>query len=62
VRIDQQARVEHQFCVPAIEINVDSYRPRAALDRKHKGAGRPHAYATINDHPALSLPDNQTEN
>jgi len=23
------------------EINVDSYRRRAALERKHKGAGRP---------------------
>ena len=29
------------------EINVDSYRRRAALDRKNKGAGRPQAYATI---------------
>jgi hypothetical protein len=43
------------------EINVDSYRRRAALDRKHKGAGRPQAYATIKDLPAVSLPDNQTE-
>jgi DNA replication protein DnaC len=44
------------------EINVDSYRRRAALDRKHKAAGRPQAYATIKDLPAVSLPDNQTEN
>jgi hypothetical protein len=43
------------------EINVDSYRRRAALDRKHNGAGRPQAYATINDLPAVSLPDNQTK-
>src|SRR5437016_3379971 len=28
------------------EINVDSYRRRAALDRKNKGAGRPSNYAT----------------
>ena len=43
------------------EINVDSYRRRAALDRKHKGAGRPQAYATIKDLQTVSLPDNQTE-
>jgi len=43
------------------EINVDSYRRRATLDRKHKGAGRPQAYATIKDLSTVSLPDNQTE-
>jgi len=43
------------------EINVDSYRRRAALERKHRGAGRPPNYATINDSSALSLRDNQTQ-
>jgi len=43
------------------EINVDSYRRRAALERKHKGAGRPPNYATIKDSSALSLRDNQTQ-
>ena len=43
------------------EINVDSYRRRAALERKHKGAGRPQSYATIKDLDAVSLPDNQTQ-
>ncbi|HQR91677.1 MAG TPA: ATP-binding protein, partial [Caulobacter sp.] len=43
------------------EINVDSYRRRAALERKKKGAGRPQSYATINDLEAVSLPDNQNE-
>jgi DNA replication protein DnaC len=43
------------------EINVDSYRRRAALDRKHKGAGRPQSYATIKDLAAVPLPDNQTQ-
>ena len=42
------------------EINVDSYRRRAALDRKNKGAGRPQAYATIKDLEAVSRTDNQT--
>jgi hypothetical protein len=43
------------------EINVDSYRRRAALERKQKGAGRPQSYATIKDLAAVSLPDNQTQ-
>gem|GEM_PF-1373608 len=43
------------------EINVDSYRRRAALERKQKGAGRPPNYATIKDISALSLSDNQTQ-
>ena len=42
------------------EINVDSYRRRAALDRKNKDAGRPQAYATIKDLEAVSRTDNQT--
>ena len=43
------------------EINVDSYRRRAALDRKNKGAGRPQSDATIKDLGAVPLPDKQTE-
>jgi len=44
------------------EMNVDSYRRRAAIERKQKGAGRPPSYATISDIPALSLRDNQIQN
>jgi len=43
------------------EINVDSYRRRAALERKNKGAGRPQDYATIKDLETVSRPDNQTQ-
>jgi len=43
------------------EINVDSYRRRAALERKQKGAGRPQNYATIKDLNAASLHDNQAK-
>jgi len=43
------------------EINVDSYRRRAALERKLKGAGRPPNYATIKDIAPLSLRDKQPE-
>ncbi len=43
------------------EINVDSYRRRAALERKNKGAERPQHYATIKDLEAVSRPDNQTQ-
>jgi len=43
------------------EINVDSYRRRAALEQKQKGAGRPQSYATIKDIEAVSLRDNQTQ-
>src|ERR1700676_62741 len=42
------------------EINVDSYRRRAALERKQKGVGRPSDHATIKDLDPLSLRDNQT--
>ena len=41
------------------EINVDSYRRRAALERKQKGAGRPQSYATIKDLKVMSPSDNQ---
>ena len=43
------------------EINVDSYRRRAALERKHKGAGRPQNYATTKDLGPVSLRDNQPQ-
>ena len=43
------------------EINVDSYRRRAALERKQKGPGRPANYATIKDTGDLSLRDNQIQ-
>ena len=43
------------------EINVDSYRRRAALERKQKGPGRPPNHATTKDTVDLSLRDNQTE-
>ena len=42
------------------EINVDSYRRRAALERKHKGAGRPQSYATLKDIEVMSPSHNQT--
>jgi len=41
------------------EINVDSYRRRAALERKQKSAGRPPNYATIKSTSAVSRDDNQ---
>jgi DNA replication protein DnaC len=41
------------------EMNVESYRRRAALERKQKGAGRPPSYATISDTSAVSRRDNQ---
>jgi hypothetical protein len=43
------------------EINVDSYRRRAALERKQKSAGRSQSHATIKELDAVSLPDNQAE-
>lgn len=43
------------------EMNVESYRRRAALDRKQHGAGRPANYATTKNVGSLSLRDNQTE-
>lgn len=44
------------------EINVESYRRRAALERKQKGPGRPPGRATIKDAAALSRPHNQPQN
>ena len=43
------------------EMNVESYRRRAAIERKQKGAGRPAAYATIKNVGPLSASDNQLE-
>jgi len=43
------------------EINVDSYRRRAALERKQKSVGRPQKHATIKDLEPVSLSDNQTQ-
>ncbi len=42
------------------EMNVDSYRRRAAIQRKQQGAGRPASRATIKN-VSLSPSDNQTE-
>ena len=44
------------------EMNVDSYRRRAAIARKQQGPGRPAAFATIKNLQPLSPSDNQTEN
>jgi DNA replication protein DnaC len=43
------------------EIDVDSYRRRAALERKQKGPGRPPTRATIKGNTDLSRTDNQTQ-
>jgi hypothetical protein len=43
------------------EINVDSYRRRAALERKHKGVARPQTHATIKDLDPVPLRDNQKQ-
>ena len=43
------------------EMNVESYRRRAAINRKQQGAGRPASYATIKNVSPLSLRDNQPE-
>ena len=37
-RIGSQANVQNEFCVPTIEMNVESYRRRIAAER---GAGKP---------------------
>jgi DNA replication protein DnaC len=42
------------------EMNVESYRRRAAIERKQHGAGRPAHYATAKNVDVLSLRDNQT--
>ena len=41
VGIDLQVRVEHQLCVPAIEMNVESFRRRGAIDRKNRALDTP---------------------
>jgi len=47
---------------PIFEINVDSYRRRAALERKQKAVKPAAASATISDKNPLSRRDSQTEN
>jgi hypothetical protein len=42
------------------EINVDSFRRRAAIERKQKHAGRPQNYATTKDISGPAPRDNQT--
>ncbi len=42
------------------EMNVESYRRRAAIERKQQGAGRPAKIATAKN-TGVSLPDNQPE-
>ena len=54
-------KVLHAVLQSIFEINVDSYRRRAALERKQNGAGRPQSYATIKDLEVVSPRDNQTE-
>jgi hypothetical protein len=49
-------RLVHHAAI--FEINVDSYRRRAALERKQKGAGRPPNYATIKGTSTVSRDDN----
>ncbi len=44
-----------------LEMNVESYRRREALERK-RGPGRPPSRATIKTAPSLTLSDNQDEN
>jgi DNA replication protein DnaC len=43
------------------EINVDSYRRRAALERKQKGAGRPATRATTRNISTATASDNQIQ-
>ncbi len=43
------------------EMNVESYRRRAALERKQQGAGRPATYATSKNVGVPSPRDNQSE-
>ena len=43
------------------EMNVESYRRRAALERKQHGAGRPAQQATLKNITELSPRDNQLE-
>ena len=43
------------------EMNVESYRRRAAAERKRHGAGRPAKQATIKNTESVSLRDNQPE-
>ena len=44
------------------EMNVESFRRRTAVNRKHNGQGRPASYATPKNVGLLSPSDNQPEN
>lgn len=44
------------------EMNVESYRRRAAIERKQKGAGRPASYATIKNVGPLSASEPASDN
>ena len=52
-------RLVHHFTI--FEMNVESYRRRAALERKQHGAGRPAQQATLKNITELSPRDNQLE-
>jgi hypothetical protein len=44
------------------EMNVDSFRRRTAVNRKHNGLGRPPTFATPKNVGLVSPSDNQPEN
>lgn len=52
-------RIVHHSTI--FELNVESYRRRAALDRKQHGPGRPAQYATPKNVAPVSPSDNQPE-
>lgn len=52
-------RIVHHSTI--FEMNVESYRRRAALDRKQNGPGRPAQYATPKNVAAVPPSDNQPE-
>ena len=47
--------------IPIFEMNVESYRRRAALERKRQGPGRPANYATSKNVAPEIARDNQPE-
>lgn len=58
LRLDAVDRLVHHATI--FEMNVESYRRRAALQRQSR-AGRPPTYATIKSTEELSRSDNQTD-
>ena len=52
-------RIVHHATI--FEMNVESYRRRAAIERKQQGAGRPAHFATAKNVGAVSLRDNQAD-